>query len=277
MRQRHPTGAVHWPSAIGHDRQRQRQLQPRTSDPCGQRAVEPSADCGNHRQHRHQQQRHRAYHADDESARELMRLMRALVVLGLLRGTDLLRPLQHTASLRLSLWSMRFAARTGDAQLAVEHVHAACERVGAWSERRQCELRGGERGQRAVDAQVREHDVRRTFAAFLPVEVEADGAARRHLHNRRLIAALHHDARGLHTVVLHRLRGAAGREEEPHQRRTEQHRHHDDDDIDHRTPPVAPCAGSAPLCMLLLGTAARARPIFHVRVLPMTHAPLPRS
>ncbi len=259
MRQRHPTGAVHRPAAIAHDRQREGQLQPRTGDPRGQRAVEPRADCGNHWQHRHQQQRNGTRHADDEPTGELMRLMRALVVLRLLRGADLLGPLQHTRCLRRCLYALCFVTETGDAQFAVKHVHAARERIDAWSERRQHELRGVERGQRTVDTQVGEHDVRRAFTAFLPVEVEADGTARRHLHDRRRITALHCDVRGLHAMVLHRLRGAAGREEEPHERRTEQHRHHDDDDIDHRTPPVAPCTSRARLaCFFFVQQRGRA-------------------
>ncbi len=68
--------------------------------------------------------------------------MRALVVIRLLRAADLLVPLQHTRCLRRCLYALCFVTGTGEAQVAVEHVHAARERIDAWSERRQHELRG---------------------------------------------------------------------------------------------------------------------------------------
>ena len=82
-----------------------------------------------------------------------------------------------------------------------------------------------EGGQRKIDPEIGEHDVRRAFAVFLAIEDQPQRHARFGFDDGRVIPAFDFDDRFLHAVAQRRTIRFARCEEEPQHARSNEQRH----------------------------------------------------
>ena len=111
------------------------------------------------------------------------------------------------------------------AQRAVQHVHTACEGILARLVGMKRQRGRAEGGQRKIDPEIGEHDMRRAFAVFLAIEDQPQRHARFSFDDGWVIPAFDFDDRFLHAVAQRRTIRFARCEEEPQHARRDEQRH----------------------------------------------------
>ena len=111
------------------------------------------------------------------------------------------------------------------AQRAVQHVHTACEGILARLVGMKRQRGRAEGGQRKIDPEIGEHDMRRAFAVFLAIEDQPQRHARFGFDDGWVIPAFDFDDRFLHAVAQRRTICFARCEEEPQHARRDEQRH----------------------------------------------------